>query len=281
MILWHIEVMWFDTVSDGVCLRRSTQSWWRRCSPIRGMQWSTSGWRTRSTTSLPAARLQPWTANRRWPSSRAWRNLLPMWEGFCVSNKPLPPATVHSSFPSLPPLPLREAFHHAKPWRCSAQHRLRRLSALPMGLQTRMPPERREAGEGREGAASGPWSSQSDLLVVYFATERWTFMECGGVIFLKTDPFIPLLQLHTVFCRRFFSSAFVFGSSRLRSSCVHSDNRTVPYCTHGTQDCKLWLPWQKPFPMKLWLQEGPLENQITFVFKGVYIFLKKTKNESV
>lgn len=132
--------MWCGLISDGVCLRRSTQSWWRRCSPIRGMPWSTSGWRTRSTTSLPAARLQPWTANRRWPSSRAWRSLLPMWGGFCVSNKPLPPATVHSSFPSPPPLPLREAFHHAKPWRCSAQHRLRRLWAF----RHTCPPERGE-----------------------------------------------------------------------------------------------------------------------------------------
>lgn len=223
-ILWHIEVMWFGTVSDGVCLRRSIQSWWRRCSPIRGMPWSTSGWRTRSTTSLPAALLQPWTANRRWPSSRAWRSLLPMWEGFCVSNKPLSPATVHSSFPSPPPLPLREAFHHAKPWRCSAQHRMRCLSALPMGLQTRMPPERREAGEGREGAASGPWSDR--CLLCHWEVLRWTFMKCAGVIFLKTDPFIPLL--HLVFCRRFFSSAFVFGFSRLRSSRVYSDNRAVP-----------------------------------------------------
>lgn len=91
----------------------------------------------------------------------------------------------------------------------------------------------------------------------------------------------PFTLTHTVFCRRFFLSAFVFGFSRLGSSCVHGDNRTVPYCTHGTQDCKLWLPWQKPFPMKLWLQEGPLENQITFVFKGVYIYFWKRQKMKV
>lgn len=67
-----------------------------------------------------------------------------MWGGFCVSNKPLPPATVHYSFPSPPPLPLREAFHHAKPWRC------RDVSGPS---DTHAYREQREAGEGREGTA--------------------------------------------------------------------------------------------------------------------------------
>lgn len=198
------------------------------------MPWSTSGWRTRSTTSLPAARLQPWTVNRRWPSSRAWRSLLPMWGGFCVSNKPLPPATVHSSFPSPPPLPLREAFHYAKPWRCSAQHRLRRLWAFRQTcLQREERGRRRPRGGGQWAMIISVWSDR--CLLCHWEVLRWTFMKCSRVIFLKTDSFIPLLHTHnTVFCRRFSLSAFVFGFSQLRSSCVYSDNRAVWYCTHGT-----------------------------------------------
>lgn len=141
-------------ISDGVCLRRSIQSWWRRCSPIRGTLWSTSGWQTHLTASLPAARLQPWTASRRLPSWRAWRSLLPMWGGFCVSNKPLPPATVHNSFPSPPPLPLREAFHHAD----------HGDAETPLGLQTHTPPESRErlakAERGRPVVIVSVWSDR-------------------------------------------------------------------------------------------------------------------------
>lgn len=217
-LVMHYQLRWC-LMRDGVCLRRSIQSWWRRCSPIRGTLWSTSGWQTRLTASLPAARLQPWIESKRWPSWRAWRSLLPMWGGFCVSNKPL-----HLQQLSTTASPLHPLYHSEKPF-TKPNHGDAETS---LGLQTRTPTESRErlakAERGRPVVIVSVWSDR--CLLYHWELLRWTFMKCRGVIFLKTDPFLPLLDTHThtqVFCRRFSSSAFVCGFSRLGSSCVHSD----------------------------------------------------------
>ena len=78
-------------------VRRSTQNWWRLCSPHRETPSSTSGWLTPSTSWQPAARRPPWTASRKWPSSRAWRSLWPMWAACSAWNnhwKPTPPPVI-------------------------------------------------------------------------------------------------------------------------------------------------------------------------------------------
>ena len=85
---------------DGLFLlsvRRSTQNWWRLCSPHRETPSSTSGWLMPSTSWRPAARRPPWTASRKWPSSRAWRSLWPMWAACSAWNnhwKPTPPPII-------------------------------------------------------------------------------------------------------------------------------------------------------------------------------------------
>lgn len=100
MTLARLLTVFFWPWVDGLFLlsvRRSTQNWWRLCSPHRETPSSTSGWPTPSTSWRPAARRPPWTASRKWPSSRAWRSLWPMWAACSAWNnhwKPTPPPII-------------------------------------------------------------------------------------------------------------------------------------------------------------------------------------------
>lgn len=190
-------------ISVCVCVRRSTQSWLRRCCPIRGTLWSTSGWRMRSTTSLPAAHRQPWTASRRWPSSRAWRSLSPTSEDSCVSNKAVPPAPVHFSFPS-PAL-----VHTEKPFTMPNHGKAERPLAVQAGMLSL------QRGERLAKAESSDWPRASQTcLLHHWEVLRWTFMKCWGVLSLKTDPLIPFILTQT--------QSFADASPR------------VPFVSHGS-----------------------------------------------